>query len=103
MPKCNCGRQIIIAGQTAAVSRIYKDIGEPTFVSRERTNVILIAIIRNVRKKSGPGSGKSTPSKTTDGSQVSPLGDHIIYDKKRRQPRPAKRWTDDLHELALYH
>ena len=33
----------------------------------------------------------------TDGPRVSQLGDHI-YDKKRRQGRPAKRWRDDLED-----
>ena len=35
-------------------------------------------------------------SKTTYGPRVSPIGDHNIYDKKRRQGRPAKRRRDEL-------
>ena len=58
---------------------------------RERTKVIIISNVRIFYETFGPGQGISTTSKMTDGPRVSPFGDHI-YDKKRRQGRPAKRW-----------
>ena len=82
-----CGAQTKM--ERSMLNITYKDRKTNVCV-RERTKVI--DIINTVRKMKWSWA---TASKTTDGPRVSPLGDHT-YDKKIRQGRPAKRWTDDL-------
>ena len=70
---------------------------------KESTKGIDIGLISNVNKLSYPGQGTSTVSKTTDGSRVSPLGDHATRTDARdnsqaveRRPRPIL----EGHDLA---